>query len=321
MELLTTTERELASRRVRSLQPNAFDAEAYINRGWAVFPLAAGTKLPTKGSHGLHDATLDRGAVPAMFREPDLNIGIRTGEISRLFVVDIDLHSEEANGHESMAELKRQGFDLPFGDHKKGCAIITTPTGGMHLYYAIREGVRLKNTSGLIAPGIDTRGEGGYVVAPPSRTEKGAYTRQQDPAQLLQAPEWLVEKCRVELRQENRLRKPLRPTDEMSPKVREVLTDRLNEIAGATAGQRNDTLNRHAFYLAGYIGRGFSESDLVALLLDAARQSDMPDWEARRTIDSALRSQRQQAPFAVPRQGESRSQSQSPSMKLGRGLH
>jgi len=296
MNVLTTAERELASRPAVSPQPNAFHAERYVNRKWAVFPLAAETKLPTKGSHGLLDATLVRDELKSIFAQPEINVGIRTGEISRLVVVDIDLHSQEANGHESMAELKRQGLDLPFGSPKRGCGIVLTPTGGMHLYYLAPEGVQMKNSSSLLAPGIDTRAEGGYVVAPPSRTPKGAYVWQQCPAQLLAAPEWLVESLSVKVYEPNAPRPPLKPTNEMSHKIQEMLRERLARIANATQGQRNHTLNREAFYLAQFAGRGFELNQLDGWLLDAALQSDMPEWEARRTIDSAFRSQTSRVP-------------------------
>ena len=317
METLTIKERELASRPVRSRQSNAFLAETYVNKKWAVFPLAPETKLPTKGSHGLLDATLDREEVQPLFAQPELNVGVRTGEISHLVVVDIDLHSKEANGHESMAELRRQGLELPFGDHKRGCGIVLTPTGGMHLYYSTPAGVQLKNTSSLLAPGIDTRAEGGYVVAPPSRTPKGAYVWQQTPVYLLPAPEWLVEKCKVELRPQNPVRRPLKPTNEMSQKIQEMLRERLGRIANATPGQRNHTLNREAFYLAQFAGRGFELNQLDSWLLDAALQSDMPEWEARRTIDSAFRSQVSTLSLGSTRQAESQSQ---PRPKVSRGL-
>lgn len=298
MNVLTTAERELASRPVRSRQENAFHAEAYRNMGWAVFPLAPETKLPTKGSHGLLDATLDHEELKPMFAQPEINVGIRTGEISRLVVVDIDLHSKEANGHESMAELKRQGLELPFGSPKRGCGIVLTPTGGMHLYYMAPEGVQLKNSSGLLAPGIDTRAEGGYVVAPPSRTPKGAYVWQQIPRKggILPAPEWLVESLKVEVYQPSAPRRPLKPMTEMPPKIREMLSDRLGRVAFAAPGQRNETLNREAFYLAQFAGMGFDLNQLGGWLLDAARQSGMPEWEARRTIDSAFRSQTSRVP-------------------------
>ena len=303
---------------IRSFQPNTFNAIAYANRGWAVFPLAAETKLPTKGSHGLLDATHDRQELNSIFAAPETNVGIRTGEISRLVVVDIDLHSEEANGLASVAELRRQGFELPTGNEKRGCGVVRTPTGGMHLYYALPEGVALKNSTSLLAPGIDTRGEGGYVVAPPSRTPAGSYTWEQYPAILTEAPEWLKEALKVAVYEPKKKPQLLKPMTEMPPKIREMLSNRLGRVALAAPGQRNETLNREAFYLAQFAGMGFDLSQLDGWLLDAARQSAMPDYEARRTIDSAFRSRATLAPERSTIQATP--PAPSTQLRAGRGL-
>jgi len=280
----------------RSLQPNTFNAIAFANRGWAVFPLAPETKLPIKGSHAIHDATNDHDALNESFTDPELNVGIRTGDASRLVVVDIDCHVGGANGHDSLAALEQQGLILPLGNHKRGCGIVTTPTGGMHLYYTLDEETKLKNTAGVLAPGIDTRADGGYVVAPPSRTPAGSYRWKQYPVEMFAAPRWLIEKTLAETYQPKKEHRYAKPSDEMSPKVREMLSDRLNKISHATSGQRNHTLNREAFYLAQFAGKGFSMEDLDSWLLDAAMQSNMPAYEARRTIDSALKSQMHRLP-------------------------
>ena len=70
-------------------------ALSYAKRGWHVFPLAPGTKVPLKGSRGLYDATIDESQITKWWTEnPDYNIGIRTGKISNLTVIDFD--TEEA---------------------------------------------------------------------------------------------------------------------------------------------------------------------------------------------------------------------------------
>ena len=82
----------------------------------------------------------------------------------------------------------------------------------------------------------------------------------------------------------------VRPTADIPPTVANTLKDRLDRIAKAPPGQRNHTLNREAFYLAQFVGKGFGVDDLDGWLLDAALRSDMPHYEAKRTIDSAFRS-------------------------------
>ena len=308
MELNTNTAlkeqdlEEAALPPLRSLQPNTFHAIAYANRdkdrnmGWVCFALAPNSKLPLKGSHWIEEATTDRNALAEMFRPENVNVGIRTGEISNLMVVDIDCHVGGANGHESIGALAKQGFLLPMGNAKHGIGMVSTPTGGLHLYYAIPPGVKIKNSSGEIAPGIDIRGEGGYVVAPPSKTEKGEYKWKQYPVRLMSAPEWLVEAAKQTPPPPRPQYRATKPTEEIPPVVAEMLKDRLNRIASASTGQRNETLNRDAFYLAKFIGKGFSVEDLEGWLLNAAMASGMPAYEAHRTIESALRSQMQRPP-------------------------
>ena len=67
-----------------------------------------------------------------------------------------------------------------------------------------------------------------------------------------------------------------------------MIKDRLDRIENAPRGQRNHSLNREGFYLAQFVGRGFSAGDLDDWLPGAATKLDMPRHEARRTIDSAL---------------------------------
>ena len=282
---------------LRSLQPNAFHAVAYAtNRVWKCFALSANSKLPPRGSHWIDEASTDPKTLVEMFRSSYANVGIRTGEVSNLMVVDIDCHEGGANGHESIRALAKQGFLLPMGNAKHGVGMVSTPTGGLHLYYAIPPGVKIKNSTGEIAPGIDIRGEGGYIVGPPSRTPNGDYKWKQYPVRLMTAPEWLAEAAKQTPPPPRPQYRATKPTEEIPPVVAEMLKDRLNRIASATNGQRNETLNRDAFYLAKFIGKGFSVEDLEGWLLNAAMASGMPAYEAHRTIESALRSQMQRPP-------------------------
>ncbi|WP_298443280.1 bifunctional DNA primase/polymerase [Ferrimicrobium sp.] len=265
---------------------NIIVTQEYAARGWATYPLAPGSKKPLKGSHGFHDATTDQSALLDAFSDPpDLNIGIRTGETSGIVVIDIDAHEGAANGYDSMRALASQGFRFPTGNRRTGCAIAKTPSGGLHLYYAAPLEAKIKSTSGVLAPGLDTRGEGGYIVAPPSATDKGSYVWKQCPDTLLELPGWVIERCKVTPAPE---RPRVEPTKTIPPAVAQMLRDRLDRIAQASNGQRNATLNREAFYLAQYVGKGFDEDQLTEWLRHAALKAEMPEYEAQRTIRSAL---------------------------------
>lgn len=132
----------------------------YAEAGLPVFPLAAGTKLPHKGSRGCLDATLDAKVIRSWWEAaPESNVGIACGH--RVDVVDVDglLGQTSRAHHWTMFE------------HNLG-AVLTPRPGGMHLYVTANPKV---GNGASILPGVDYRGLGGYVVAPPSVTDVGTY--------------------------------------------------------------------------------------------------------------------------------------------------
>lgn len=137
----------------------AHAARWYAANGIAVFPLRPNEKRPGT-THGFKDATTDLTAVAAWWSStPQANIGLPTG--IRFDVVDVD----PPDGWTSLNELKAAGAIGP------ALGYAHTPRGGLHIYLAPSG---LGNSAGVL-PGIDLRGEGGYVVAPPSRTETGMW--------------------------------------------------------------------------------------------------------------------------------------------------
>jgi hypothetical protein len=126
--------------------------------GLRVFPLQAGSKVPWRGSNGCKGATADSEQIRAWWTEaPESNIGIATGHL--VDVIDID----GPPGVKTWAEIKD---DLP-----PILGHVSTPRpGGNHLYVAATEG---RGNKAGIFPGIDYRGAGGYVVAPPSVIRDG----------------------------------------------------------------------------------------------------------------------------------------------------
>lgn len=129
----------------------------YASVGLHVFPLQAGQKIPHKGTRGCKDATGDEAQIRAWWqRWPDSNVAIATGHI--VDVIDID----GPTGVKSWAQLE----DLP-----PIVGTVNTPrAGGNHLYV---QSTGDGNSAGIF-PGIDYRGIGGYVVAPPSVNADGA---------------------------------------------------------------------------------------------------------------------------------------------------
>ncbi len=133
---------------------------------------------------GLIDATLNAAQIRAWWRKrPDLNVAIRTGRSAGIVVLDIDNRN---GGPHSFKRLIEQYGNLPVTVHCR------SGSGGLHLYFAHpRSFVPSRNS---LLPGIDVRGEGGYVIAPPSLHENGQrYTWIFPPGlvDLAPMPRWL----------------------------------------------------------------------------------------------------------------------------------
>lgn len=173
-----------AERERRLTAPGALGGAArwYASMGVPVFPCLPDGKRPLFGSvhrfdqitattckgkcgrdgHGLHDATTDLERISGWWDEhPQANIGLRTGV--HFDVIDVD----GPDGYGSLADLLSDG-DLVAAEV---WAEVGTPRGGRHLYVApTGDG----NAAGY-EPGLDYRGVGGYVVAPPSRVNGRRY--------------------------------------------------------------------------------------------------------------------------------------------------
>jgi Bifunctional DNA primase/polymerase, N-terminal/Primase C terminal 2 (PriCT-2) len=159
-------------------------AARYAAKGFPVFPLAEGSKVPTNGSNGFEDATTDPQKIMEMAaRHPYGNIGLRTGKISRLTVIDVD---PEKGGFKTAAEFLKQGKRLPL------CPISQTRSGGNHSL--LQYDPRLVTGSNRLGKGIDFRNDGAYIVAPPSVVDGKKYRWQQWPeAGPAPVPQWLIE--------------------------------------------------------------------------------------------------------------------------------
>ncbi|WP_329118298.1 bifunctional DNA primase/polymerase [Streptomyces sp. NBC_01353] len=175
-------------------------------RGLPVIPLSA-TKLPALRSphrddphpvpchgecgrpgHGVHDATTDPAAVRALFAAAPwaTGYGIACGRPPHhLIGVDLDVTHSDAPA-DATAELRHRAlqhlFTLP------PTVTVLTPSGGRHLWLTGPPGVVVPNSASRLAPGIDIRGAGGYLVGPGSVTAKGAYRLAPGSANLDPAP-------------------------------------------------------------------------------------------------------------------------------------
>ena len=148
-------------------------AVLYAAHGWAVFPCVIEGKTPAT-QHGFKDASTDVDQVRRWWgRDPERNVAIATGEVSGIWVLDFD-KKHPTCWDELEALCTSRGHD--FDELRDAATIVETASGGEHWYFALRPGSEIKIGAALHGiKGVDWRGTGGYVIAPPSRTAKGAY--------------------------------------------------------------------------------------------------------------------------------------------------
>jgi hypothetical protein len=166
-------------------------AHAYASRGWRVLPIRPGEKRPPMGAWQ-KAATTDPEMIDKWWNElyREHGVGVATGSSSGIFVLDVDVADDKA-GDETLAELEAKYGGLP------DTPTVLTPSGGVHYYFAIPQGMQIRNDAGRrLGVGLDIRGEGGQVVAPPTVRGIDAYdwmpgTWELEPAQ---APRWLIER-------------------------------------------------------------------------------------------------------------------------------
>jgi len=140
-------------------EPLIVAARALASAGIPVFPCVPRGKRPMT-EHGFRDATTSLDQVSAWWREqPAANIGMPTGWVSGVVVVDVDVHGP-VNGFKAYNRAARAGLVSGWQ------VLVETPSGGMHAYFPTADAEQRCWQSAT--SGIDFRGDGGYVVVPPS---------------------------------------------------------------------------------------------------------------------------------------------------------
>ena len=146
-------------RNLRAPNPGLSAALAYCEHGWSVIPLEPRGKRPLiKWERYQFERPTNADARQWWRKEPNANVGIVTGRINRLVVLDVD---PAKGGDQALTDLEHEHGALP------KTVSVRTGGGGQHFYFQ-HPGVPIPNCAGKLGPGLDVRGEGGYVVAPPS---------------------------------------------------------------------------------------------------------------------------------------------------------
>jgi hypothetical protein len=250
-------------------------ARTLVRMGYFCFPCGQ-HKRPTC-PHGFQDAVVDPDQLEELWhRHPGTLVGVATGAKSGISVLDIDKKHRPA--HEWWAA--HRGRLLPTRVHR-------TRSGGLHLIFRHREGIR--NSEGIIAKGVDTRGEGGYCIWWPGT----GFQVLADPG--IQAwPEWLTVKAPVPVppplpisRRAIAARGDLRPTLHRAKGI-------LRTMVEAPEGERNRVLfwaacRTRDMYAAAELDHP-SAMQVLDLLREAAARAGLPQRETERTITSAFRS-------------------------------
>ena len=157
----------------------------YAERGRPVFPCGPNKQPLTQ--HGFQDATTDVEKVRAWWaRYPNALIGMPTGRASGVIVLDLDVR-EGYDGADALAALEDAYGKLP------ETVEALTPSGGRHLYWRHPD-FDVRNSASKLGLGIDVRGDGGYVIVPPSRLPDGrAYEWEaSNPPHAAQMPVWAL---------------------------------------------------------------------------------------------------------------------------------
>lgn len=271
-------------------------ALAYARRGWPVFPchhpVPAGCSCgdaecgsPAKHprvSGGLRSATTLGDQIRTWWSIwPRANVGIRTGTESGLVVIDID---PDHGGNESFDQLLAEHGPLP------DAHTVRTGSGGRHFYFKHPGGTVQNDTGRRLGPGIDIRGDGGYIIAPPSRhRSRNTYTVVAHRRVVPDLPDWLLALIRPPRPQRPQPRATDGPVHNASAWARQALDGELNRLRTSVKGIRNDTLNRVAFRLGQIVGTGMlDEAEIEQILIDNALAVGLGEREAAATVRSGL---------------------------------
>jgi hypothetical protein len=219
-------------------------AAEYCRRGWRVFPLRG--KVPLASSRGFKDASADPERIATW--PGGCNVGIATG--SGLVVLDVD---PKHGGDDALYELSSAHGELPL------TVSAETGSGGCHYYFSSRTAIAC--SAGVLGPGLDIRGDGGYVVAPPStHPDTGrpyVWDNAPDETPLAPPPGWLAALLKRDANGNGR------PLEEW----------RALAAGGARAGERN----ARAAQLAGHLlARGVDPFVTLELVLAWDAQRNRP---------------------------------------------
>lgn len=267
-------------------------ARLYAERGWAVFPVK--NKRPLIAWKD--GSTTDPDAIDNMPWDEATGIGLDCGK-SGVVVIDID----RLEAIPVLADAL--GFDPTADD----TVIAKTGRGGYHVYYQAGDKA-VRNSASKVVPGIDVRGDGGYVVLPPSEHESGQRYQWTTPTTNIRPiPEKVVELFNY------REEKPTTPPPSVSHEKwgLAALAAEAHEVESSQPGRRNEQLNTSAFRIFGIVKGGHLDEAVARLRLErAAMHVGLEKQEIDGTLMSAWNAaearhpEQDHQPVAIQRQAD-----------------
>lgn len=249
----------------------------YANLGIPVFPCVPGGKQPLT-PNGFHDATSNARVVHGWWqRTPEANIGLPTGAPSGVLVVDVDVHSG-GSGFAAFERARSQGLGDAFA------WLVRTPSGGLHAYYPNVRG-REQRSWQVPSAHVDFRGDGGYVIAPPSRLAIDGRVRSYDVIAVAARRPQAVDASGL-----RRFLAPPRRTPALPGPSLHGQGCRPDALARTVAMTPEGGRNRSLFWAScRMVESGLSQADVASWLMPAAQSAGLGDREIESTINSAFR--------------------------------
>jgi len=251
-------------------------AQGYADAGKYVFPVKVKSKQPANGN-SFKGATTSKEVIHNFWKDTAFNIGLATGEINNLVVVDVD-------DEQIWAKFVATQGGLP-----QGPKVITGK--GHHLYFAYPKGRQIRNRQ---APGngFDIRANGGYVVAPPSIHHTGKVYRFTTTGEPPELPAWLLELIAQPETAANttlNFNASIPASNDSQGYCTAALNSECQAIATAPEGTRNAALNTASFSIGQLVaGGGIAEHVAREALTQAAQQCGLTTNEVVKTINSGI---------------------------------
>lgn len=266
-------------RNVATEESLASAALRYANLGIPVFPCVPGGKQPLTHS-GFHDATSSAPMVHHWWdRTPEANIGLPTGLRTGIGVVDVDLHGD-GSGFAAFERARTSGLADGWG------WLVRTPSGGLHAYYPIGHGDDAGEQRSWQAPSahVDFRGDGGYIIAPPSRITVAERSTTYAVIAINNRPAHPIDALK--------LRHFLEPPRPLPPRSGDLppIGARPDKLAAWVAARPEGGRNGGLFWAAcRMVENGHDYRDTLVVLGDAAVSAGLPEREVETTVQSAYR--------------------------------